>query len=104
MVDPTQLELSILNLAINARDAMLVGGTLTVQTANVTLGQPVRPEEPPAGDYVGVCVSDTGTGMATISVQRFSSRSSPPKRSARAPAWDSARCWVSPSNRAAACG
>jgi len=63
MVDPTQLELAILNLAINARDAMEVGGTLTVSTANVTLDAPRYPEEPPAGDYVAVCVSDTGTGM-----------------------------------------
>jgi signal transduction histidine kinase/ActR/RegA family two-component response regulator len=63
MVDPTQLELAILNLAINARDAMEVGGTLTVSTANVTLGPPCFPEEPPPGDYVAICVSDTGTGM-----------------------------------------
>ncbi|MBW6525758.1 PAS domain S-box protein [Sphingomonas sp. RHCKR7] len=63
MVDPTQLELILLNLAINARDAMPGGGTLRVSTANVTLGAPVRPEEPSAGDYVRVAVSDTGTGM-----------------------------------------
>jgi signal transduction histidine kinase len=63
MVDPTQLELAILNLAINARDAMEVGGTLTVSTANITLGEPRYPEEPPPGAYVAVCVSDTGTGM-----------------------------------------
>ena len=63
MVDPTQLELALLNLAINARDAMGVGGTLAVDTANVTLGAPVAPEEPPAGDYVAVRVIDSGTGM-----------------------------------------
>jgi len=63
LVDATQLELAILNLAINARDAMAVGGTLRVRTANVTLGPPRFPEEPPAGDYVEVCVSDNGTGM-----------------------------------------
>jgi signal transduction histidine kinase len=63
MVDPTQLELAILNLAINARDAMEVGGTLTVETENTTLGPPCYPEEPPAGEYVSVKVSDTGTGM-----------------------------------------
>jgi signal transduction histidine kinase len=63
MVDPTQLELAVLNLAINARDAMEVGGNLAVETANVTLGPPTLPEDPPAGDYVAICVSDTGTGM-----------------------------------------
>jgi signal transduction histidine kinase len=62
-VDPTQLELAILNLAINARDAMQVGGMLKVGTNNVTLGPALYPEEPPAGDYVAVTVSDTGTGM-----------------------------------------
>ncbi len=64
MVDPTQLELAVLNLAINARDAMQVGGSLTVQTDNAVVGPPMRPEEPPAGEYVGVCVSDNGTGMS----------------------------------------
>jgi signal transduction histidine kinase/CheY-like chemotaxis protein len=63
LVDPTQLELAVLNLAINARDAMQVGGTLKVATKNVTLGPAFYPEEPSAGDYVAVSVSDTGTGM-----------------------------------------
>ncbi|HEY0437336.1 MAG TPA: response regulator, partial [Phenylobacterium sp.] len=63
MIDPTQIELVILNLAINSRDAMEVGGALTVETANVTLGPPSRAEDPPAGDYVMVAVSDTGSGM-----------------------------------------
>jgi signal transduction histidine kinase/ActR/RegA family two-component response regulator len=62
-VDPTQIELVILNLAINARDAMPQGGRLTIETANVRLGPPERPEEPPAGDYVMVRVGDDGTGM-----------------------------------------
>jgi signal transduction histidine kinase len=63
MIDPTQIELVILNLAINARDAMEVGGALIVETANMTLGDPRRPEEPVAGDYVMVSVTDTGSGM-----------------------------------------
>ena len=64
LVDPTQLELAVLNLAINARDAMGLGGNLVVRTANVAIEHPTYPEEPPAGDYVAICVSDTGEGMA----------------------------------------
>ena len=63
LADPTQLELAALNLAINARDAMSDGGNLTVETANVTIRRPFYPEEPQAGDYVSICVRDTGTGM-----------------------------------------
>jgi signal transduction histidine kinase/ActR/RegA family two-component response regulator len=64
LVDPTQLELAILNLAINARDAMDVGGALQVSTRNATLGSPTRAEDPSAGDYVAVGVADTGIGMS----------------------------------------
>jgi signal transduction histidine kinase len=64
LVDPTQLELAVLNLAINARDAMGVGGSLRVETENVNFERPAWPEEPPAGEYVSICVSDTGTGMS----------------------------------------
>ena len=63
MVDPTQLELAVLNLAINARDAMGVGGNLAVETTNIRLADPRYPEEPRAGDYVAICVRDTGGGM-----------------------------------------
>jgi signal transduction histidine kinase/ActR/RegA family two-component response regulator len=64
LIDATQIELVILNLAINARDAMAVGGRLTIETANVIVtGAPSRPEQPQPGEYVMVSVSDTGTGM-----------------------------------------
>jgi PAS domain S-box-containing protein len=63
LADASQIELVLLNLAINARDAMPGGGTIQIATGNVTLGPPERPEEPPAGDYAMVCVADTGTGI-----------------------------------------
>lgn len=63
LVDPVQLEHVILNLAINARDAMPGGGVLTVATANVSGVVAGRGDELPAGDYVSVAVTDTGTGM-----------------------------------------
>jgi signal transduction histidine kinase/CheY-like chemotaxis protein len=63
LIDPTQIELVILNLAINARDAMEVGGTLIIETANVKLGSPQRAEEPGPGSYVMLSVSDNGFGM-----------------------------------------
>ena len=64
LVDATQIELVILNLAINARDAIEVGGSVTVETSNVVLREPPRrPEEPEPGDYVAVAVCDKGSGM-----------------------------------------
>jgi CheY-like chemotaxis protein len=64
LADPSQIELALLNLAINARDAMPVGGAIAIETANATLGPPSRPEEPPAGEYAMVSVADIGTGIA----------------------------------------
>jgi CheY-like chemotaxis protein len=63
LADLTQLELVVLNLVINARDAMCDCGSVTIETANATLGPPGQPEEPPAGDYVMIAVKDTGSGM-----------------------------------------
>jgi signal transduction histidine kinase/CheY-like chemotaxis protein len=63
MVDPTQIELVVLNLAINARDAMPPGGTIVIQTENVHRSRQKRPDDPPPGDYVQVSVRDTGSGM-----------------------------------------
>jgi nitrogen-specific signal transduction histidine kinase/CheY-like chemotaxis protein len=63
--DPGQIEQVLLNLAINARDAMPNGGTLRIATANVDLDETHADLRPPvvAGRYVMVSVSDTGTGM-----------------------------------------
>jgi signal transduction histidine kinase len=64
LVDPVQLEHVILNLAINARDAMPDGGILTIVTKNVTLQSLDTTVDLPGGDYVAVSVTDTGTGMS----------------------------------------
>ena len=64
LADPTQLELMILNLAINARDAMDAPGTITIATANAVVRARERPELPPPGEYATVAVTDTGAGMA----------------------------------------
>lgn len=64
MVDPNQIELVVLNLVINARDAMPDGGTLVIETGNVTLTAMGRPVDLPAGEYVIVSVTDNGTGMS----------------------------------------
>ena len=65
LVDPTQIELAVLNLAINARDASEVGDSITLETANATVGPPENAHEPSAGEYVVVSVTDNGTGMHT---------------------------------------
>ncbi|MDT3718709.1 ATP-binding protein [Pseudomonas oryzihabitans] len=63
VIDAVQLESALLNLAINARDAMPQGGQLLLATANLPQSAPERPEGLPAGDYVRVQVRDTGTGI-----------------------------------------
>jgi PAS domain S-box-containing protein len=63
-VDSGQLENSLLNLCINARDAMPHGGRLTIETANRWIDGPAAREHDLAiGQYVSLCVTDTGTGM-----------------------------------------
>jgi signal transduction histidine kinase len=67
-LDGSQLEAAILNLTVNARDAMPAGGTLRIETANFVhaadgKGDVLVPSDLAPGDYVRICVSDTGAGM-----------------------------------------
>jgi CheY-like chemotaxis protein len=71
-VDPNQLENAILNLAVNARDAMPHGGKLTIETCNTHLDRSYAAAHSgvTAGQYVVICVSDTGSGMDEETVSR----------------------------------
>ncbi|WP_284317374.1 ATP-binding protein, partial [Methylobacterium gnaphalii] len=65
MVDPSQLENALLNLCINARDAMPDGGRITIETANKWMDErAARDRDLEPGQYLSLCVTDTGTGMA----------------------------------------
>ncbi len=64
LIDPGQLENALLNLCINARDAMPDGGRITIETANKWIDDAgSRRHDLPPGQYLSVCVTDTGTGM-----------------------------------------
>lgn len=70
--DPNEVENVILNLAVNARDAMPTGGKLTVETANAHIDDNYARSRPEvvAGQYVMICVTDTGTGMTPEVIER----------------------------------
>lgn len=64
LVDASQLENALLNLCINARDAMPEGGRITIETGNRWIDRhAARQHDMPEGQYLSLCVSDTGTGM-----------------------------------------
>ena len=104
MADAAQLESAVLNLALNARDAMPGGGRLTIELANKVLDENYARQhaEVTAGDYAMLAVSDTGHGMSQRgSPAECSSRSSPPSRMARAPGLVLPWCSASSSSRTA---
>ncbi len=63
-IDPVELDSALLNLAINARDAMPEGGVIRIETSNVTISADRPDNATPPGDYVRVSMIDCGTGMA----------------------------------------
>lgn len=66
-IDVNQFELALMNLAVNARDAMPKGGVLTITCRDETsTGQPDLPKDLPRGDYVRISVADTGVGMSDV--------------------------------------
>ncbi len=66
--DPGQIQQAVMNLAINARDAMPLGGRLVIETANVSLEEPYMQQHPmvPAGPYIMLAISDNGVGIDEI--------------------------------------
>jgi PAS domain S-box-containing protein len=72
MIDPAQLEKSVLHLCVNARDATPVGGRLTIETANCSLDEEYAKRDPSVlpGSYVMIAISDSGSGITPENISR----------------------------------
>ncbi|MFF7707787.1 PAS domain-containing protein [Pseudomonas sp. NPDC007930] len=71
LIDPPQLENALLNLCLNARDAMPGGGRITLETANRWIDERLaRERDMPPGQYISLCVTDTGCGMSEDVIAR----------------------------------
>ncbi|MDB5651834.1 MAG: sensor hybrid histidine kinase [Hyphomicrobiales bacterium] len=72
IIDPNQLESAVLNLALNARDAMAQGGRLTIEARRVAIQRRISavPDDIPPGEYACLTVSDTGSGMPAEVLER----------------------------------
>jgi signal transduction histidine kinase len=72
LIDPSQLTNTVLNLALNARDAMPEGGKLKIETRNIFLDESYSNmnNDVTAGDYVMIAVSDSGNGMPPATLER----------------------------------
>ena len=102
--DPGQIESAVLNLAINARDAMPEGGRIEIETGNTRLGEEFAASRLgfATGDYVVVSVSDTGRGIPPEDLDRvFEPFTLPPRKLAKGRVSASAWCMASSNSRAA---
>ncbi len=103
-IDPHQLENALLNLCINARDAMPQGGTLRIASENTWLDDlQARALDLPSGAYLHLSVCDTGMACPPTSCKERSSLSSPPNPWATVPALACRSCMVSCASQAASC-
>jgi PAS domain S-box-containing protein len=69
--DPSQFDTALVNMAVNARDAMDGEGTLTITIHSVSVIPPIRSHSAVRGDFVAVCIEDTGAGIASDQIEHI---------------------------------